>query len=114
MGLDIIVRKAADVVIVELVGRATIGLGNDQLNLKLRQIVEGGAQKILVNLRRTTQVDSSGVSTIVRTFVTLQRAGGTLKLLSPGGRVREVLEVTHLIGAIPTFDDEATALASFK
>jgi len=32
----------------------------------------------------------------------------------PPGRVREVFEVTQLARAITCFEDEATALASFK
>jgi hypothetical protein len=50
----------------------------------------------------------------VRTFVTLERNQGTLKLLGPVGRVKEVLAVTRLLAAIPTFEVEAAALASFK
>ena len=114
VGLQIIVRQSGDVTILDIQGRATIGLGNDLLNSKLRQVVDGGARKLLVNLAGTAQVDSSGISTIVRTFVTLQKTGGALRLMNPSGRVREVLEVTRLLGSIPTFDDEAKALASFN
>lgn len=114
MGLDVQVRKVGEVTVLDLHGRATIGIGNDVLNAKLRQTVEGGARKLLVNLAGLHQIDSSGISTIVRTFVTLQRRGGVLKLVNPAGRVREVLEVTHLLGAIPTFDSEASACDSFR
>lgn len=114
MGLEVSVRKTGDVTILDLHGRATIGVGNDVLNAKLRQTVEGGARKLLLNLTGLLQIDSSGISTIVRTFVTLGRRGGTVKLLGPQGRVREVLEVTHLLGAIPTYDSEASALQSYR
>ncbi|HWQ03060.1 MAG TPA: STAS domain-containing protein [Candidatus Nitrosotenuis sp.] len=114
MALEINIRQSGDVTIVDLVGRATIGLGNDLLNSKLRQVVEGGAKKVLMNLSGLTQVDSSGISSIVRTFVTLERTGGAMRLLSATGRVRDVLTVTRLLAAIPNFDDEAKALASFK
>jgi anti-sigma B factor antagonist len=114
VGLEIAVREAGDVTILALTGRATIGLGNDMLNAKLRQVVDGGAKKLLINLSGMTQIDSSGISSLVRTFVTLERNQGALKFLSPAGRVREVLAVTRLLAAIPTFDDEAAALASFR
>lgn len=114
MGLEVNSRRVGDVTILDLHGRATIGIGNDVLNAKLRQTVESGAQKILLNLAGLLQIDSSGISTIVRTFVTLGRRGGSLKLVSPKGRVREVLEVTHLLGAIPVYDSEASACESFK
>lgn len=114
MGLQIIVRQSGDITILDVQGRATIGLGNDLLNSKLRQVVDGGARKLLINLAGASQVDSSGISTIVRTFVTVQKSGGALKLMNPSGRVREVLEVTRLLTSIPTFDDETSALASFR
>ena len=50
----------------------------------------------------------------MRSFVTLGRRGGSLKLLNPTGRVREVLEVTHLLGAIPSYDSESAAVQSFR
>ena len=114
VGLQIEVRQSGEVTILDLQGRATIGLGNDLLNSRLRQLVEGGSHKLLINLAGTSQIDSSGISTLVRTFVTLGRKGGGLRLLNPIGRVKDVLEVTRLLTSIPTFDDEAKAVASFK
>lgn len=114
MGLQIDVRQSGAVTLVELRGRATIGSSNEMLASKLSEAVAGGASKLLVNLEGVSQIDSSGISTLVRNYVTLGKKGGALKLLKPVGRVREVLEVTRLMSCIPTFDDEATALASFK
>ena len=111
--LEASVRQSADVTILDLEGRATIGPGNDLLASELGRLVQGGARKLLVNLRGVKQVDSSSISTLVRTFVSLQNTGGSLKLLSPQGRVRAVLSLTRLLKAIPNFDDEGAALASF-
>lgn len=114
LALDIKTREADEVVIVDLIGRATIGPATEHLSNTLRKIAESGRRKVLVNLARTQQVDSSGISIIVRTFVTMGREGGVLKMCGAAGRVREVLTVTRLLDAIPSFDDEAAALASFK
>ena len=114
LSLDIKTRESGDIVIVDLIGRATIGPSTEHLSNTLRKLLEGGARKVIVNLAKTQQVDSSGISIIVRTFVTLGRESGILKLCAATGRVREVLTVTRLLDAIPSFDDEAAALASFK
>ncbi len=114
MGLQISSRKSGDVVIFDLQGRATIGRSSDELSAELRKAIDGGNRKILVNLTGVSQVDSSGISTIVRNFVTVRRLGGTLKLLHPSGHVYEVLELTRLLQTIPSFNDEAAALASFN
>ena len=112
--LDIKTRESGEIAIVDLIGRATIGPSTEHLNNVLRQMLDAGVRRILVNLAKTQQIDSSGISIIVRTFVTLGREGGILKIAGASGRVREVLTVTRLLDAIPNFDDEASALASFK
>ena len=114
MGLQISSRKSGVVTILDLQGRITIGASNDALGTELRKLAETVPCDILVNLAGVTQMDSSGISTLVRSFVTLERHGGGLKLLNPAGHVREVLELTRLINSIPTYTDEAKAVASFR
>ena len=69
---------------------------------------------MLLNLADVTQLDSSGVSYIVRTHRCLRGQGGELKLLHPGGHVLEMFRVLHLLKLIPSFEDETEALASFQ
>ncbi len=114
MPLEISIRQAGDVTVVDLQGRATIGANTDILNRELRKLVASGVQKVLVNLAGLTMMDSSGIATIAGSYVTLVRQGGSLKLLRPSNRVREVLVVMRLLNCIPTFEDEGEALASFQ
>ena len=114
MGLQLLVRHSGDVVILDLMGKATIGSTSDRLNAQLRQLIDSGATKILVNLTDLVQVDSSSISIIVRAYVTVRRTGGTLKLLSPRGNVKLVLGMLRLLDAIPIVDDEDLAVGSFR
>ena len=115
MGLEISVRESADVTILDLSGRSTIDSGGSELlDEHLRKLIASGARKILLNLADLRQMDSSGVGTMVASYVSLRRQGGELKLLGPRGRVREVLELFRLLGIIPSFEDETEALASFQ
>ena len=114
MDLQISIRESGDVTILDLQGRATIGADSDLLSGHLQELVAKGVRKLLVNLADVTQLDSSGISAIIGTHVSLSRHGGSLKLLCPHGRVRAVLRVIRLPDIIPTFEDEAQALASFR
>jgi len=114
MALTIERRTIGDVVILDLKGRATIGGESDRLNEALRRELSGGTRKLLANLTGMVQVDSSGLATLVRSFVSMGCSGGAMRLVVPPGRVREVFEVTQLSRAIGCYDDETTALASFK
>ncbi len=114
MRLQISIRESGDVTILDLRGRATIGADNELLSSQLQELVAHGVRKLLLNLADLTQVDSSAVSTIAGLYFSLRRQGGDLKLLRPCSRVLVVFKVIHLLDIIPSFDDEAQALASFQ
>jgi anti-anti-sigma factor len=114
VALQVSIRESGDVTILDLRGRATIGVDSDLLIGHLNKLVATGVLKLLLNLAEVTQLDSSGISAIVGTYVSLRRQAGSLKLLCPRGRVRAVLRVVRLPEIIPTFEDETQALASFR
>jgi anti-anti-sigma factor len=114
MSLNISIRESDDVTIMDLQGRLTISGGESELlSGHLRELMARDVGKLLFNIRDLSQVDSSGVSILIETYVSLKRHGGELKMLCPSGRVLQVLNVFHLLDIIPRFDDEAQALASF-
>ena len=112
--LQISIRESGDVTILDLQGRATIGVGRFLLSVHLRELVAKGVRKLLLNLADVTQLDSPGISPAVGTYVSLSRQGGSLKLVCPRGRVQDVLRVMRAADSIPTFEDETQALASFR
>jgi anti-anti-sigma factor len=112
--LELAKRESRDVTIVDLRGRCTLGEETELLGRDLKKLIDGGCRKILLNLTELLQIDSTGVSTIVATYVSLRRLKGEVKLLHPTGRVQTVLEITHMLQVIPNFEDEAKAIASFS
>ena len=114
MSLQISARKSENVTILDVRGRIVIGESNDSFADELRKLAESAPCDVLVNLAEVTHVDSSGISTLVKLFVTLKRNGGGLKILNPVGMVRNVLDITGLMNCLPTYTDEETAIASFR
>jgi len=114
VSLQIAVRKYGDVSILDLRGRSTIDGESELLGSHLKKLTDNGVRKLLLNLADLVQIDSSGIAVIVATCAALRRMGGDLKLLSPSGRVLEVLTVLRLLEVIPSFESEAQALASFR
>ena len=114
MGLQVSIRNSGDVTILDLRGRATIDAGESELlDSHLKELIANGARKLLLNLTDLKQVDSSGLSVIVGTCVSLRRQGGDLRVVYARGLVLEVFRVVRLQEAISCFEDEAQALASF-
>ena len=114
MGLQISIRKYGDVTILDLTGRAVAAVETNLLSAELQKLAAQGACKLLLNLTAVTQMDSSSISVIVKTYASLRRPGGSLKLLRPCGHALEVLNALHLLEIIPSFEDETKALASFR
>ncbi|HET9400205.1 MAG TPA: STAS domain-containing protein [Candidatus Acidoferrales bacterium] len=112
--LEITSRNQGDIIIVEPRGRATLGENSEYFDRELQRLAGEGYKKMLVNLSGLVQMDSSGISALVRQCTGLSRKGGSLKLVCPAGRVHDALSVTRLLDAIPTFENEQKALASFQ
>jgi anti-sigma B factor antagonist len=58
-------------------------------------------------------VDSAGLGEIVRTYTTVSRQGGSLKLLNLTKRITDLLAITKLLTVFETFDSEGEAIKSF-
>ena len=114
MSLQISVRESGDVAILDLRGKLTIDGGSELLSRYLKTLLRKAPCNLLLNLADLSQVDSSGVSVIIDTVLSLKRQREDLKLLRPRGHVLEVLRVLHLTELIPSFEDETQALASFR
>lgn len=102
------------VVIVDLVGKLTIGEGDVQLREEIKGLLDEEKKKILINMQGVKMMDSSGLGELVRTRASAEDASATIKLLHVEDKVAEVLEMTRLIGVFETFDDEIDAVASFR
>ena len=87
MSLQISVRESRDVAILDLKGKLITGKDGELLSKRLCESISNGKSKLLLNLAKLTQVDSSGVSIIARTHGSLKRLGGNLGLLRPSGHV---------------------------
>ena len=56
----------------------------------------------------------AGLGEIVRTYTTVSRQGGQLKLVNLTKRITDLLSITKLLTVFETFDNEPEALKSFS
>ncbi len=111
--LEVSSHESAGIYFVEVHGRLTIGEPSEQLGDYVQKLMQRGARKVIVNLNDIPQIDSSGISVLVKLSISLARQGGGLHLVSGQGRVRDALTITRLIEAIPTFETVDLAKAGF-
>ena len=95
-------------------GRITLGEGDELLKDKVNSLVNQGRKKIVLNLAEVPYIDSAGLGEIVRTYTTVSRQGGSLKLLNLTKRITDLLAITKLLTVFETFESEDEAVQSFS
>jgi anti-sigma B factor antagonist len=111
--MHVAVRKSADVVIVDLDGKLTMGLGDQILREAIDELLAEGWKKIVLNLSKVSFMDSAGVGELVASWKLAAEFGASMKLLRPGDRVRYTLHLSQILPLLEVFEDEATAVRSF-
>jgi anti-sigma B factor antagonist len=107
-------RSVGDVTIIDLNGKMTLGEGDELLRDKVNSLIAQGQKKLVLNLADVPYIDSAGLGEIVRTYTTVSRQGGVLKLLALTKRIQDLLAITKLLTIFETFDTEDEALKSFS
>ena len=107
-------RTVGDVIVLDLKGKITLGEGDELLKDKVNSLVNQGHKKIVLNLADVPYIDSAGLGEIVRTYTTVSRQGGSLKLLNLTKRITDLLSITKLLTVFETFDSEKDAVGSFS
>ena len=97
-------RPTEGVMILDLKGKLTIGEDVELVKDKINSLIQQGEKKLLLNLAEVPYVDSAGLGEIVRTYTTVNRQGGDLKLLHLTKRIEDILAITKLLTVFDTFD----------
>jgi len=107
-------RTVGDVVVLDIKGRVQLGEGDEMLKDKVNSLLNQGRKKIILNLAEVPYIDSAGLGEVVRTFTTVSRQGGNLKLLNLTKRITDLLAITKLLTVFDTYDSEQDAVQSFS
>jgi anti-sigma B factor antagonist len=107
-------REIGDIAVVDFSGKITLGEGSALLRKTIRELVEQGHRKILINLSDVDYIDSSGIGELVGAYTTVRNASGELKLVHLTKRVHDILQITRLFMVFDVQADEPAALKSFR
>jgi anti-sigma B factor antagonist len=110
--LEIESREKEGLKILDLSGKLTVGGASDLREKVNAEIAAGNFQQIL-NLKDVEYIDSTGLGTMVICYMSVQRAGGALKLANLNRRNLELVLLTKLSTVFQIFNDEQEAVNSF-
>lgn len=80
----------------------------------LKEVIEGGAKKILCDFSQAEYISSAGLRVLLATAKSLQRSGGQIALCSLKPYVKEVFETAGFTQLFKIYDSEEAALEALK
>jgi anti-sigma B factor antagonist len=107
-------REDGPITLVDLGGRIALGEGSALLRKTIRDLLDSGRTKIILNLGDVSYIDSSGIGELVSGFTAVRNRGGELKLLQLTKKVHDLLQITKLFTVFDVYSDEHIAVSSFK
>ena len=106
-------RHAGDVTVLVLTGQMLLDDGDLAFGKRIRDLVDRGFKKVVLDLGGVTYIDSSGVGMLVAKLKTLKDNGGDMRLLNLNRRAESLLGMLKILIVFETFQDEAAAVRSF-
>jgi anti-sigma B factor antagonist len=93
--LTLVVDRSGEDAEVRCSGRLVAGV-NDRLYVEVSRLIPS-SKRILLDLTDLSHMDSTGLGTLVRLYVSAKSAGCTLLLFNIGKPIRQLLGLTHLL-----------------
>jgi anti-sigma B factor antagonist len=114
--MPLAMREGGDVVIFDIDGDLIlVTIEKTSLHRSVKEMLGKGKRHFLLNCADVPFMDSTGVGELLASYVSIQNAGGRLKLEKVNAKILLIFKITGIIrlfeGAI--FDDEEAAIKSF-
>ncbi|MBG1240266.1 STAS domain-containing protein [Nostoc sp. NZL] len=94
-----------NVVVLELSGILD-GIRGNELRHEVSGVVTKGADIVLIDMKKVTFIDSSGLGAIVSAMQMVRNANGKLFVCSISDQVRMLFELTKIDRIVQTFADQ--------
>ena len=107
-------RKKSNVLILDLKGKILFGDGIEELRTAINNAIKENEKNLLLNFAEVPYLDSTGLGEVVRSYTTVKKEGGTVKIVNLTNKVKDLLTVTKLITVFEAFENEDDAIKSFK
>lgn len=107
-------RKAGDVVVFDLKGNLEGGPDTYKLKEAVKEKLDAGDRKFLLNMNGVDYVNSTGVGIAVSVYSSIVNASGVMKICNTQERVSRIMMVTKLLEVFESYYSEDEALKSFQ
>ena len=114
MPLKITSHDVDGVTVLALDGRIVLGEETVALREKMKGLLTEGKEKIVLDLKNVSMIDSSGLGALVSVNSSAKAAGATLRLCNLSSRTDELLQMTRLLTVFEVSNSEAEAVSAMS
>ncbi|MEN8163253.1 MAG: STAS domain-containing protein [Acidobacteriota bacterium] len=107
-------RQQDDVTVVVIEGVIKLGESARLFSDYLKELIDGGAGPVLIDMTAIDYVDSTGLGELVGYLQRFEGQGRSLALLRPQSRILNLLKVTQLDTVFQIFTDDREAIEALK
>src|SRR5439155_26127048 len=112
MSLHLDVSRMEDIAVVRCRGRIVFGEESDDLRAAILGLVNE-TKRIVLNLAWVAHIDSSGLGTLVASFISARHRGAEIKFAALSPKAQRVLTSTHVDHLFEVYDSTEEAINSF-
>jgi anti-sigma B factor antagonist len=112
--MTITTSTVAGATVLALEGNLMGGPDAAAMNGKLRELIDGGVRKVVLDLSRLQFMNSSGLSLLIGGASALKNAGGALKLSGASEKITGLIKITRLESVFESYPTIDAAVASFR
>lgn len=102
-----------DITVLEMGGRIIMGNNSRDVELKLNEVLNDHAKKIIFDLTNLSMIDSTGIGILVVCQARIKKQGGELRIAGAQGVVDDILRMTSVDKLVHLFPTAAEAAAHF-
>ena len=105
-------QEASDITVVILTGQLNLGNRLMEFEHSVKQHIEEGARKMVLDMTALTYIDSAGLGMVATCAGIMTKAGGKLVVAAAGGKNVQMFQLTRMDKLIGVYPDGPTACAA--
>ena len=110
--MEISTSESGDVRVLSFQGNLDTNTSPDAES-EINGLIDGGAQKLLVNFEKLDYISSAGLRVLLATAKKLKASGGDLKICCLNQTVQEVFDISGFATILSVTSSEEEALGAF-
>ncbi|OQX96317.1 hypothetical protein B6I21_01290 [candidate division KSB1 bacterium 4572_119] len=112
--MELTKKEMGEVLLIEVSGEIMGGSDSEDFRQIIYDAIEEDKVNIILDLKNTTWMNSSGLGMLISGLTTVRSSGGDLRLVNMTERVKRPLEITKMESVFLSFNSIEEAIESYQ